>query len=202
MERILNELVTLEQYQYHEQYLLILKQALKQQFEINRRITCIRFDLRFPKHMHYQDPQCISRFFDSFKAKLRVWDNHRLGSHPLNMSYVWVREQNDSQNWHYHAVIFMNKDACVHIGCLDLNRSNMFSRIVEAWASAIGIADIECKPLVEVPLNAVTHLNVNTAEFAFELQDFWLRYNYLAKSRTKDIYDGYRNIGYSQKVFN
>jgi len=96
----------------------------------------------------------------------------------------------------------MNKDACIHIGCLDLNRDNMFSRIVGAWASAIGRIDIECHSLVQVPQQAVKHLNMNDAQFTFCLQDWWFRYNYLAKVATKDIYDGNRNIGYSQKVFN
>ncbi len=201
MNTVLSELVNLKQYHYNESYLFKLKQTLQQQFIVNRRITCIRFDLRFPQNDMYRDSQCISRFFDSFRAKLRVWDKHRLGKHPLNLSYVWVREQDESHNWHYHVVIFMNKDACIHLGCLDLNRDNMFSRIVQAWASSISMLDIDCKSLVEIPPNAVAHLNINSVEFNSELQTFWSRYNYLAKSRTKDINDGYRNIGRSLKVF-
>ncbi|OEG75176.1 transposase [Shewanella colwelliana] len=201
-----HQLNTPSQYQHIDSYLSTFERVLQQQFACNNRITCIRLDLRLPNNIHYEDPKVISRFIDAFKERLSAWRNHRikLGKHPhpLGFGYAWVRERNKSHNWHYHLVLFFNKDAFAHLGYLDLNRDNLYSRIVEAWSSALGMLDIEVKPLVHIPRNAVNYLNTNSTEFYDQLDDFWNQFTYLAKVATKDINDGNRNIGYSRMVFN
>jgi hypothetical protein len=201
-----HQLNTPYQYQHIPSYLSIFGRVLHQQFECNNRVTCIRLDLRFPNNFHNEDPKVISRFIDAFKARLSAWKLQRikLGKqpHPLGFTYVWVREQNDSHNWHYHLVLFFNKDAFAHLGSFDLNRDNMYSRIVSSWSSAINMDDIDMKSSVQFPHNSVRYLDSNSAEFYGQLNSFWQQFTYLAKVATKDFKDGFRNIGYSRMVFN
>ncbi|WP_108944160.1 inovirus Gp2 family protein [Shewanella halifaxensis] len=201
-----HQLNTPSQYQYIDNYLSCFERVLQQQFACNNRVTCIRLDLRFPNNIHYEDPKVITRFIEAFKARLRVWKGSRIKTgkykHPLGFGYVWVRERNESHNWHYHLVLFFNKDAFAHIGAFDLNRDNMYSRIVGAWSSALGMLDIEVKTSVHIPKNAISYLDLNSDEFYEQLDSFWQRFTYLAKVATKDINDFNRNIGCSQKTFN
>jgi len=200
------QLNTPSQYQYYPNYLQVLESVLTQQLDHNNRVTCIRVDLRFPKAAHYQKPQVISLFIEAFKARLNSWKARRQREsrryHSLGFSYLWVRERNEAYHWHYHVVLFLNKDTFAHIGALDLNRDNMYSRIVGAWGSALGMCDIEAKALVHIPQRSVYYLDQNSDELENQLNSFWRRFTYLAKSDTKDIGDGRRNIGKSYKVFN
>lgn len=201
-----HQLNTPSQYRYIESYLSVFERVLHQQLECNNRITCIRLDLRFPKVSIYQDPKVISRFIDALKARLNVWKSQHATQgkhhHRIGFSYVWARERAGSYNWHYHLVLFFNKDAFAHIGAFDLNRDNIYSRIVGSWASALNMADIDVKSLVHISSNAITYLDANSAEFHGQLNSFWKQFTYLAKVATKYINDGNRNIGYSYKVFN
>lgn len=193
-------------YHYIKCYLSTFSKVVQQQLACNNRITCLRFDLRFPKVYDSPDPRVISRFIDALKARLNVWKSQRVIQgklhHRLGFSYVWVRERNESHNWHYHLVLFFNRDAFAHLGAFDLNRDNMYSRIVSSWASAINMDDIDMKSSVEFPHNSVRYLDSNSVEFYGQLNSFWQQFTYLAKVATKDIDDGNRNIGYSRKVFN
>lgn len=194
------------QYQYYPNYLEKLSSVLMQQLRHNNRVTCMRVDLRLPKAWHYQDHNVISRFIDAMKSRLNSWGNKRCRSgsihHPIGFSYLWVRERNEAHHWHYHFVLFFNKDAFAHMGALDLNRYNMYSRIVGAWASALDMHDIEAKALVHIPQRPVYYLDQNSSDFQIQVNRFWQRFTYLAKSNTKVIGDGHRNIGFSCKVFN
>ncbi|MCL1145388.1 inovirus Gp2 family protein [Shewanella marinintestina] len=200
-----HQLNTPSQYRYIESYLSIFERVLHQQLACNKRITCIRLDLRFPKVSNYQDPKVISRFIDALKARLNVWKSQHAVQgkqhHRLGFSYVWVRERHNSHNWHYHLVLFFNKDAFAYLGILDLNRDNMRSRLVEAWSSATGMIDIEVKSLVHISNKDIKYLDSNSAEFYEQLNRLWQQLTYLAKVVTKDVNDGNRNIGYSRKVF-
>ncbi|MBV7315420.1 inovirus Gp2 family protein [Shewanella sp. NIFS-20-20] len=196
-----HQLNTPSKYHHVENYLSVLYKVIQQQLACNNRITCLRIDLHFPDNIHYQDSACISRFIDAFKVRLNTWKSQRNQHHPLGFSYVWVRERARSHNWHYHLVLFFNKDAFAHIGAFDLNRDNMYSRIVGAWSSAIGMLDIEVKASVHIPQNAICYLDRNSIDCHSQLDSFWQRFTYLAKVATKDINDGNRNIGYSRKVF-
>ena len=65
------------------------------------RVLFIRFDLRFPRdHVANGKNDEISRFFKKMK------DNAR--TNECEFHYVWVREQKESANPHYHCLVLLN----------------------------------------------------------------------------------------------
>lgn len=183
------------------EYLQIIEWMLGLSLAHFNRVCVLRFDLRFPESSRYSDSKVISRFIDSFKAHLTSWDRHRASEHPIGFGYVWCREQDSSINWHYHLAFFFNKDAICGFGRTEIGICNTFNRILSAWASAIGIPEVQAIGLVHVCKNGVYWLDQNSDEISQQYQAVMERCSYLAKSATKDVNDGYRNIGASQRLF-
>lgn len=198
-----NDLSTDFNYDYAmvPQYQTILKRTLSAQFNAFTRVFALRFDLRFPVSMVYQDSSVISRFLASFKSHLVTWDKYRRSQHPIGFSFVWCREKNSSQNWHYHVVFFFNKDAIHALGQCELGLKNTYNRILSAWASAIRVTPREAVGLVHICKNGSYWLDQRAPDFPSQLRLAMDSFNYLAKSTTKDINDGCRNIGSSHKPF-
>ncbi|WP_311043390.1 inovirus Gp2 family protein [Shewanella algae] len=192
---------TANHYTWVPEYLQIIKGTLGLSLAQFNRVCVLRFDLRFPESSQYSDPKVISRFIDSFKAHLKSWDRHRASEHPIGFGYVWCREKETSQNWHYHVAFLFNKDAVCGFGQTVFGRSNTYNRILKAWASAIGVPVDNAIGLVHVCENGVYWLDRNSDEFPLQYQAVMQRCSYLAKAATKDIYDGCRNIGSSQQLF-
>lgn len=192
---------TVNYFTWVPEYIQIIEGTLGLSLAQFNRVCVLRFDLRFPESSQYSDPRAISRFIDSFKAHLKSWDRRRASEHPIGFGYVWCREQDTAQNWHYHLMFLFNKDAVFGFGRAISGSDNIYSRLLSAWASAIGIPAEQATGLVHVCENGVYWLDKNSVEFPLQYQAVMERCSYLAKSATKDINDGYRNIGASQRLF-
>src|SRR5690606_21120570 len=110
------------------------------------RVLAFRADLRIPNRLGLADDfntnKVISRFFESFKAKIES-DRHRARvaatyAHDTKVRYFWVREMSTGNVQHYHVLILLNMDAYYTVGRLGSDRVNMVRRLDEAWASALG----------------------------------------------------------------
>lgn len=180
--------------------------------EQHYRIFGIRTDLRFaqshvagepdlPLCFQREDPQAITRFFESLKSQLRA-DHHRSGrpGNPTLPSYGWCRERDSSVYPHYHLALLFNADVYGYLGnYMDPDADNMATRIQKAWCSAIDLNYDEYAALAEFPPNPIYRVSrFDALERTKIYWDFLIRLAYLAKTRTKDIHDGYRNFGTSQ----
>lgn len=180
--------------------------------EQHYRIFGIRTDLRFaqshvagepdlPLCFQREDPQAITRFFDSLKSQLRA-DHHRSGrsGNPTLPSYGWCRERDSSVQPHYHLALLFNADVYRYLGNYqESDADNMATRIQKAWCSALGLAHEDYSTLAEFPPNAVYRFSrFDALDRNPVYGDFLIRLSYLAKIRTKDIHGGFRNFGTSQ----
>lgn len=186
---------------YTPYYLNAISHVLNQQLTHCKRVYLVRFDLHFPNSWSEKDHRAISRFIEAFKARLVVWDKHRKSPTGIGFRYVWVREQNESHNWHYHLVFMFNKDSIAHLGKFDLNRSNLCSKIACSWASALGLDEREVVNLVHFCRGGQYYLDGNSPEFQAQYAEVMQRLSYLAKAYSKDIGDGHRHLGTSQGPF-
>lgn len=196
-----------------DRYILTsLLNIIYDKLEQHNRIFVIRADLRFaqshvagepdlPLCFQREDPQAITRFFESLKSQLRA-DHHRSGrsGNPTLPSYGWCRERDSSVYPHYHLALLFNADVYGYLGnYLDLDADNMATRIQKAWCSAIDLNYDDYAALAEFPSNPMYRFSRTDALDHNRLyRDFLIRLAYLAKTRTKDIHDGYRNFGTSQ----
>ncbi|GAA6205391.1 inovirus Gp2 family protein [Thalassotalea sp. SU-HH00458] len=183
-------------------YLLINEQVLMKALSHHKRTCAMRFELKYPKGWDIQH-YAISRFIDSLRVRIKS-DLARKNKHTGRndtciLSYIWTLERSSSLGWHYHVVIFVNRDIYFRVGNLLNTEGNMYSRIRAAWASALGLSFEKSSGLVHIPNNAVYKIKTNDDNYHQQVQDVLYRLSYFAKVDTKQFGDGVGNrcFGYS-----
>src|SRR5690606_3437572 len=128
------------------------------------RLLAFRVDIKLPERSPpawTSSNSVISRFFESFKAKIEH-DRWRAKmrnpkAHQTSVHYFWVREVGgsaSSDRQHYHALVLLNRDAYYTLGRLSSENENLFQRLEEAWASALRLPLDQVRGLVHKPENA------------------------------------------------
>lgn len=185
------------------EYLNRLQQTMARALAEYPRVFAFRIDLRLPTETQLPDyaftNEVIERFIASFKAKIK---HNRSQARQLNkyahdskVRYVWAREHGEHGKPHHHLAILLNRDAFTALGKFEAGRENMFNRLVEAWASALGLSVEAVKGLVEIPTNPFYYLNRDRPEGQAA---FFHRTSYLCKSATKVFGDGSHGFGCSR----
>lgn len=186
-----------------EQYLGSLYAVIEKSFQSYRRVFAFRVDLRFPEHWMMNEQfvanDAISRFIESFKAKIR--HNRQCArqsnpyAHDTVVRYAWAREVGQ-QGWpHYHVVFLLNRDAFCALGQFEVGRDNMFNRLQEAWASALSISLEMANGLVHIPDNPMYHMRADDPQ---GISAFFYRASYLCKAQTKSFGSGQHGFGTSR----
>lgn len=186
-----------------QQYLERLSNTLQMALQQYSRVFAFRVDLRFPAGTDLPGSlytnQVIERFVESFKAKIR--HNRRMArmenkhAHDSSVRYVWTREVGQHGRPHYHVAFLLNYDAFNALGKFESGRNNMFNRLGEAWASALGLTVEAVRGLVEIPENPTYCLRRDDPQ---GLNEFFYRASYLCKSATKIYGDGQHGFGASR----
>ncbi|WP_350599194.1 inovirus Gp2 family protein [Pseudomonas sp. 65/3-MNA-CIBAN-0223] len=185
--------------EYLNRLYLTMERALTQY----SRVFAFRVDLRLPSETELPDyaftNEVIERFIESFKAKIK---HNRSQARKLNkyahdskFRYVWARELGQYGKPHYHLAILLNRDAFTALGKYEIGRDNMFNRLVEAWASALGLSVEAVSGLVEIPNNPSYPMN---RDDPVGQEEFFYRASYLCKSATKAYGDGSHGFGCSR----
>ena len=186
-----------------KEYLNRLHQTVSRALNQYPRVFALRFDLRLPANIQLPDyaftNEVVDRFIESFKAKIRHNRNIARQSNPYahdsKVRYVWAREQGQHGKPHHHLAILLNYDAFNALGKFDPGRDNMFNRLVEAWASSLGLSVETVSGLVEIPSNPYYHLH---RDDLVGQAVFFHRTSYLCKSATKVFVDGSHGFGCSR----
>jgi hypothetical protein len=185
------------------EYLEALYQVMCDALADHKRVLAIRLDLRFPHDMEadgdVNTSKTISRFIDSLKAKIRH-DRNRAGlqyryAHNTEVRYVWAREIGQAARVHYHCALLLNRDAYFTLGKYGSDQPNMARRIMEAWASALGLQFDQSNGLVHFPENPVYRFAINTKR---DMEEFFYRATYLCKAETKQFGNGRHGFGASR----
>ncbi len=190
-----------------EQYLSRLHSTIDRSLKQYSRVFALRVDLRLPLNVDLPDyvytNEVISRFLESFKAKIehdrqRARTRHRY-AHDSRVRYVWAREESRGERPHYHLLILLNGDAYYSLGRIRSDANNMINRLHEAWGSALGLSVDLLDGLVEIPDNAVYRISrdIRTGQ-GDKLPDLFRRASYLCKAATKSYGDGQHGFGCSR----
>lgn len=177
----------------------------------HNRLFAFRTDLRFaseyciddtdsPFLFQRTDSKVITRFLDSLKAQIKA-DHKRVGrkGEPALPAYVWTKERNQSEHFHYHVMLIFNREVYGYMGDFTkTDANNMSNRIQKAWCSAVGIDYPDYSRLVHFPDKSYRFDRHDAIQRNKEYMHYLFRLAYLTKSNTKDNYDIYRNFGTSQ----
>ena len=181
------------------EYLASIHKVINRALDDYSRVFAFRVDLRFPEgycDAATQDNAAIRRFIASLKAKLE--NRNKTITHATRVRYVWCREYGkESLRPHYHVVFLLNYDSYCTIGRYEQGRDNLFNRLNNAWASALGITP-------EDGLGLVNHSGYG--QYTWKLargdvqgvQQFFHAVSYLGKAATKRWTDGIHAIGCSR----
>lgn len=184
-------------------YLDQLKLMLDKCTSESTRAIAFRFDLRFPSGYKGDDKKVITKFFESLKAKIKAKEAKTLREgkrvYPSNLRYAWVRENDGSDNDHFHVVILLNKDAFSVLGNFNSTKKNTATRIQKAWISALSCKEESSTGLVHFAKKGVYILDKNAMNFNVTFKELYYRISYFAKNRTKVYGTGKRSFGCSYK---
>ncbi|WAT84363.1 inovirus Gp2 family protein [Delftia acidovorans] len=166
------------------------------------RACMIRFDLHVPENCELlaaSSNLLMSKFFASLKAKIKHSQgmSRKTGNrvHDTEVRYQWCREISQTGKVHYHIVLLLNHNSYNSIGKFDLDSNNMYSRIHEAWGSALGVHPEDLQGLIHIPTNP-TYCIWSSDERSF--QDAFYRASYLCKFETKVYEQGIHSFGGSR----
>lgn len=189
-----------------ESYLGRLQQVIDTTLDDYPRVFAFRVDLRFPAYcqgvswlLQETGNVAITKFIASFKAKMKycraIARQSNRYAHDSVVRYVWTREVGAEGMLHYHLAILLNRDAFAALGTFELGRSNIYNRLTEAWASALGITVEAAAGLVNIPDNAGYYLSRGDLGGQGE---FFRRASYLCKASTKSTSKGHHGFGFSR----
>jgi hypothetical protein len=187
-----------------EPYLESLYQTLQKALNQYAKVYAFRIDLRFPNDpntIYKADTLVITRFIDSFKAKIRHNRNIAKSNgnyHDTEVRYVWVKEASQDGSVHYHFIFFLNGNAFRAMGDFDSDNSNMYNRLQSAWVSALGIYDCQAHGLVHVSNWQWLIASQADRERWNESNDVFYAASYLCKAATKNYGDGSKWFGCSR----
>ena len=183
-------------------YLKRGKKTLDRALQQYSRVFAFRIDLRFPAGFSFpiiDNNDVLEPFFASLKAKIRHNRDQALTlnryAHDTLVRYVWCRENGQHGIPHYHVAIMLNYDAFCTLGKFEMDRDNLFNRLHEAWASALGLSTDRVIGLVEFPRNPFYVLR---REDMNSVAEFFYRASYLCKAETKSYGNGVHGFGSSR----
>lgn len=164
----------------------------------------VRVDLHFP---HYYSPieqeplsnNYLHVFIKRFRDRLQRYSGEKqslgIRVHNADFKYVWAREYGpDSGKPHFNLLLLFNGHAFKGVGSF-FGGENLYSRIGESWAEALGIELTDGVKFVHLPANGQYRIHSRRQEY---LTDVFHRASYLTKVVTKDFHDGFHVFGSSR----
>ena len=193
-----------QKYTLAEEYLLRLSDVMDGALDDWSRVMLFHATLKFPNCYKdvdipgYQEG-CISRFIESFKAKLKADYTKKIRNgktaYQPKVRFAWARERDSSLNDHFHVFIFLNGDAYRQLGVPYSDRPNTATRIVDSWRSAIKLDRFDVRGLVHFTHSMCISRNSKDYLDQCDKAFFWL--SYLAKIETKQFGDKVKSFSCS-----
>jgi hypothetical protein len=158
-------------------------------------VLILRYDLRFPRHVHFSDYRhALQNFMNSFSVFLKRRNIH--------YHYVWVKEIESSDNPHYHCVFIVSADQC-NSYVLNREAQNIWSRIFSEHSWRASESLLHCCPrrLCDGSIQWDVLISMDDPNFEFEFQDIFYWLSYLAKTNTKTFNPGRGDRWWGSSLF-
>ncbi|MCF8004256.1 MAG: inovirus Gp2 family protein, partial [Chromatiaceae bacterium] len=136
--------------QYLDRAALVFKHAILDY----GRVLVLRFDLSFPAGFIWPDAErsnaVFDRFINAFNSQLEFAQLRRNSPHRCRARHIAAREFcPKSGRLHFHVMLLLNGHAYYTLGTKD-HEGSLFTRIIQAWASALRVPREVADPCVHV----------------------------------------------------
>lgn len=184
---------------YIAEYLEKTYQTMQLALDDYVKVFGFRVDLHLPVQFSGSTGEVISRFLESFKAKVE-YNRHKAkqqnpSANMTEVRFVWAKEISGSGHPHFHLAFLLNYSAFRALGQYDLGRGNLFNKLAEAWSSALKICLEDARGLMHIPANGEYCLERGNPD---SCSAFFHRISYLSKANTKCYGDGSHAFGSSR----
>jgi len=187
-----------------KEWLERIRLSILEQLAKHSRVLALRVDLRFPSNYWGCEEGFLgNEFLQHFRSHLKGALDRLPGNRNHDFMLLFAREYDGYQRKpHFHLLILLNGNAIRGTGKWDLLCDNLYSRLYEAWAFALGMRAYEIEGLIQFANgSALTSRGRNFVRYGSMLLErgdeemfhdlFWTS-SYLAKVATKNFYDGCR----------
>lgn len=178
-----------------EEYLSRLDATIQSALKAHRRVVLIRVDLRLPLSESFPPVEpnrsYMTRFLASLTARIENKGKRTRAQgkrwHDTEIKYAWCKEFSAEHRDHYHVAILLNGDTFRGLGSFDLLDDSLYTLIIKAWASALGIDLPSAVGLAHFADRGATIIKRGEP---YDEVFYWL--SYFAKSSSKSWGDGKR----------
>jgi len=187
-----------------KEWLERIRLSILEQLAKHSRVLAIRIDLRFPSnYWGYEEEFLGNEFITDFRAHLKRELDRLPQDRNHDLMLLCAREYDKHERKpHFHLLILLNGNAFRGTGKWDLSCENLYTRLHEAWAYALGMRAPEIQGLIQFAngsaLESRGQSYVRYGSMLLERGDeqmfqnlFWVS-SYLAKVATKNFHDGCR----------
>ena len=128
-----------------------IRLSLSEQVAMHSKVFALRIDLHFPTFYMPPEGQVFGNdYYDRFKRHLKrlLEDVPDARNHGLRL--IAAREYGERDGrLHFHVLLLLNGNSIRSTGLWELSEDNLYSRLHEAWAFALGMKAYEIQGLIE-----------------------------------------------------
>tara|TARA_R110001583_G_scaffold195026_1_gene368580 strand:- start:807 stop:1442 length:636 start_codon:yes stop_codon:yes gene_type:complete len=150
-------------------------------------VYTFRVDINFPSNWVIDENQAaiyVDGFIRAFRNRIR--SNNAKIKYTTDLRYIGTREYTQEGRIHYHFMFFVNKNSYHTLGAFNVLRSNLYTRLVTAYARALTIEPGEAMGYVNIPSNAGMVIKRGCAE---GVGNAIYRASYLCKAHSKQYHN-------------
>lgn len=187
-----------------KEWLERIRLSIMEQLAKHSRVLALRIDLRFPaNYWGCEEGFLGNEFLQDFRAYLRRELDRLPGNRNHDLMVLFAREYDKHERKpHFHLLILLNGNAFRGTGKWDLSCNNLYSRLYESWAYALGMRAPEIAGLIQFANGSALEGRgqdyIRSGSMLLQRGDeqmfrnlFWVS-SYLAKVATKNFHDGCR----------
>jgi len=187
-----------------------IRLTMLEQVDTHSKVFALRIDLRFPGFYTLPEGQIFGNdYYDRFKRRLKSLLDDMPNARNYGLKIIAAREYDEEENKpHFHVLVLLNGNAIRSTGKWDLSCDNLYSRLYDAWAFALGLNANEVIGLIQFSNGAKycsgKRNQATGGAFLMErgdsnmFEDVFFACSYLAKYATKNFNDGCHPFLYSR----
>lgn len=162
------------------------------------KVFAFRFDLHLPKGSSDWPEDVMSRFVQSFEAKIYAYlRRHGIPLSACKPKLFWAKERDSVDNPHFHCFVLLDGDLFCSSDVIYNDGWSLKKCVESAWASALKMSLDDSGGLARFLPNGDYEVDRDEEDFLQQITNLFYRASYLAKEATKQYGNSKRTFSRS-----